>query len=66
MKRHSYLALMAFLPPLLVSSGPDSQAFVQQGIITTYAGGGPNSSVALSADIDPQSVAVDEGKPVHC
>jgi len=57
MKRHSRLALIAFL--LLISARPASQAFSQQGIITTFAGGGPNSSTALSAEILPAAAAVD-------
>ncbi|MFZ0962437.1 MAG: choice-of-anchor D domain-containing protein [Terriglobia bacterium] len=57
MKRHSRLALIASL--LLISVRPASQAFSQQGIITTFAGGGPNSSTALVAEISPAAVAVD-------
>src|SRR5208337_1003745 len=57
MKRHSRLALIASL--LLISARPASQASAQQGIITTFAGGGPNSSTALSAEVYSPSVAVD-------
>ena len=39
--------------------GSTQPVFSQQGIINTFAGGGPNSPVASSADIDPGSVAVD-------
>ena len=59
MKRYSQLAFIALLFPFLISAGPASQAFAQQGIITTFAGGGSNSLTALSADIFPQTVAVD-------
>ena len=40
MKRYSQLAFIALLFPFLISAGPASQAFAQQGIITTFAGGG--------------------------
>jgi sugar lactone lactonase YvrE len=51
--------LLAVLPVVLFAIGSASQAFSQQGIITTFAGGGPNSPSALSAYIFPQGVAAD-------
>lgn len=45
---------------LLLISGAHLSAFGQAGTITTIAGGGPNSNVALNADLaQPGSVAVD-------
>jgi trimeric autotransporter adhesin len=58
MKRKWQPAVKAFASLLLLVAG-FSKAFSQQGIITTVAGGGPNSASALSADIAPTSVAVD-------
>ena len=59
MKRNFQPAIQAVLSLLFLAAGSSFPAFSQQGIITTFAGGGPNSPVALSSDIDPRSVAVD-------
>ena len=59
MKRNFQPAIQAVLSLLFLAAGSASPAFSQQGIITTFAGGGPNSPVALAAHIDPRSVAVD-------
>jgi sugar lactone lactonase YvrE len=51
---------------VLLIVGTVSKAFSQRGIITTYAGGGPNSPVALSAEIiNPESVAVDASENIY-
>jgi sugar lactone lactonase YvrE len=51
---------MAFLFLLLFAGGSTTNAFSQQGIITTIAGGGSNSASARLADIgNTTSVAVD-------
>ncbi len=51
--------MMRFVCLALLIAASASKAFSQQGIITTIAGGGANSPVALSAYIAPSSVAVD-------
>jgi sugar lactone lactonase YvrE len=51
---------------ILSIAGTAWQSFPQQGIITTYAGGGSNSTVALSAEIvTPLSVAVDSSGSIY-
>jgi len=58
MGRKLQAVLAAFL--LLLAAGSATHAFSQQGIITTIAGGGPNSASARLADIgNTTSVAVD-------
>ncbi len=59
MERKCWPALMISSLLLHIIVGSTSQGFSQQGIINTFAGGGPNSPVASSAHIEPQSVAVD-------
>ena len=59
MKRKSQAALNAFLTLFFLATSSITPAFCQQGIITTVAGGGPNSPAALSAHIAPRSMAVD-------
>ena len=59
MKREFERVIKILVAVLFFAAGSASQAFSQTGIITTFAGGGTNSATALSADIDPQSVAVD-------
>src|ERR1035441_7363348 len=59
MKRQFQPVINVVLVLLFLAAGSSLPAFSQQGIINTFAGGGPNSPVALSAHIDPQSVAVD-------
>ena len=59
MERKCLQAIMASSLLLVVIVGSTQPVFSQQGIINTFAGGGPNSTVASSADIDPWSVAVD-------
>jgi len=50
---------MASVSLLLMIAGSASKAFSQQGIITTIAGGGTPSALALSADLGGVTVAVD-------
>jgi sugar lactone lactonase YvrE len=59
MKRKGQKLMKAFPVLLLLITGLGTNVFSQQGIITTFAGGGPNSAVALSADITPVSVEAD-------
>lgn len=59
MRRKGQKLTEGFLFLILSIAGLPTDIFPQQGIISTLAGGGPNSAVALSADITPASVAAD-------
>jgi len=59
MKNQGREVITLFLFLLLLIAGSALNAFSQQGIITTFAGGGPNSSAALSAEVTPVSIAAD-------
>jgi len=59
MKRKWQKLTTGFLFFILLITGLPTNTFPQQGIITMFAGGGPNSTLALSADITPVSVAAD-------
>src|ERR1035441_3437767 len=59
MKRNFQPAIQAVLSLLFLAAGSSFPAFSQQGIITTFAGGGPNSAMAHSADFIPRSIVVD-------
>ena len=64
MTRKGQKLTAGFLFLILSIAGLPTNIFPQQGIITTFAGGGPNSTLAISADITPRSVAVDASRDI--